>query len=453
MSWPSEVFRTGFGIFKQIAKDLKDPVTGKLNPVTSTNPMKGLGIKRLVGMVGAMGIIPYGLTKGSQAIFGVSNEEADAANDFVAPWAKSSQKIFTKDPETNEIYYIDWSKNNVYDTLTRPFQSVLRNIQEGIQDEEILLRGFVQGIAEAAGETASPFISESIYTEAFMDIWFREGRTREGKQLYNEQTPGPEKIAIIMQHLGKTLLPTTQPFQRTKKAFTGEPGKGSELYEIPYELAGIFGFRLIKVNPEKSMAFKLFEYQKAISDSRKLFTGEIDVTEMRTANDVINRYYIANKKIFENRKKLLNTIENAEIVGLPPFKTREIFEKRGLQSDYDEVTSGTFDPFFPSRRLQEVFAENARKGNVPNVFFEAEPTLRAMEAVMNTLTLFDDFDLKLKDFLPDTSINITIPGTPQSNLPMPNIQPTAQQINPTTNLTRTEQALLSPEEQVIASRT
>ena len=46
-----------------------------------------------------------------------------------------------------------------------------------------------------------------------------------------------------MQHLGKTLLPTTQPFQRTKKAFTGEPGKGSELYEIPYELAGIFGFR------------------------------------------------------------------------------------------------------------------------------------------------------------------------------------------------------------------
>jgi 3-methyladenine DNA glycosylase Tag len=339
MSWPSEVFRTGFGIFKQIAKDLKDPVTGKLNPVTSTNPMKGLGIKRLVGMVGAMGIIPYGLTKGSQAIFGVSNEEADAANDFVAPWAKSSQKIFTKDPETNEIYYIDWSKNNVYDTLTRPFQSVLRNIQEGIQDEEILLRGFVQGIAEAAGETASPFISESIYTEAFMDIWFREGRTREGKQLYNEQTPGPEKIAIIMQHLGKTLLPTTQPFQRTKKAFTGEPGKGSELYEIPYELAGIFGFRLIKVNPEKSMAFKLFEYQKAISDSRKLFTGEIDVTEMRTANDVINRYYIANKKIFENRKKLLNTIENAEIVGLPPFKEDY---KKYLRKMPEKVTCQTY---------------------------------------------------------------------------------------------------------------
>jgi hypothetical protein len=74
-------------------------------------------MKRLIGMSTAMAAIPYGLIKGSQAIFGVSNEEADAANDFVAPWAEDSQKIYMRDPETDELYYIDWSKNNVYDTL------------------------------------------------------------------------------------------------------------------------------------------------------------------------------------------------------------------------------------------------------------------------------------------------------------------------------------------------
>ena len=92
MSWPSEVFRTGYGIFEQVIKDLRDPITKKINPFTSKNPMKSLGFKRLLGMTAAMGIIPYGLIKGSQAMFGVSNEEADAANDFVAPWAKDSQK-------------------------------------------------------------------------------------------------------------------------------------------------------------------------------------------------------------------------------------------------------------------------------------------------------------------------------------------------------------------------
>ena len=439
MSWPSEIFRTGYGIFEQGLKDLKTP------------GFRALGVKRLAGMTIAAGVLPYGLVKGSQAIFGVSNEEADAANDFVAPWAKSSQKIYFRDPETDDLFYIDWSKNNVYDTLTRPFQSVLRNIQEGIMDDEVLIKGFVQGIAEAAGETASPFISESIYTEAFMDIWGREGRTREGKQLYTEQTPGPEKIAIIMQHLGKTLLPTTQPFQRTKKAITGEPGRGSELYEIPYELAGIFGFRGIKVNPEKSMAFKLFEYQKAVSDSRRLFTGEIDVTEMRTASDVIRRYFIANKQIFNARKKMLNTMNNADTIGMAPDKMYEIFDKRGLKSEYDELSSGIFDPFFPSQRLEDVFDENARRAGIPNVYLEAEPTLRAIQSAMDQLTLYDDFYLNVEDFLPDTNPQgqSALPVTPQvSNQALAtNNIPVTQ-----TGLTPTEQALLSPQEQQIRLR-
>ena len=98
------------------------------------------------------------------------------------------------------------------------------------------------------------------------------------------------------------------------------------------------------------MAFKLFEYQKAISDSRKLFTGEIDPTTMRTASDVIERYYTANKKIFENRKKLLQTIRNAQELDLAPDKIESVFEKRGLESDYNEVITGQFDPFFPSER-------------------------------------------------------------------------------------------------------
>jgi len=454
MSWPSEIFRTGTGIFRQIIKDLKDPITGSINPITSKNPMKALAMKRLIGTTVAMAAIPYGLTKGSQAIFGVGNDEADAANDFVAPWAENSQKIYMRDPETDELYYINWSQNNVYDTLTKPFQSVLRNIQQGIEDEEVLLKGFVEGIAKAAGETASPFISESIYTEAFMDIFAREGMTREGKQLYNDQTPEPEKIAIIMQHLSKTLLPTTAPFERTIKAITGEPGKGSEIYEIPYELAGIFGFRPIKVDPEKSLGFKLFEYQKAISDSRGLFTGEIDPTTMRTAQDVIERYYIANKQIFNARKKMLKTINNAKTLAVAPDKIENIFDKRGLKSEYEELTFGVFDPFFPSERVQERFEDLAQQGGIANVFLEAEPTIRAMNSIMEGLTLFDEFNINLEDFLPDTSPEgqSALPPTPMPSQQV--IQTAAVQAPGIMNqgLTATENALLSEEEKQMRLR-
>ena len=269
MSWPSEVFRTGAGIVRQALEEIADPVTKKINPVTSKNPMKAIGMKRLTGMTLATLALPYGAIKGSQAIFGVSNDEADAANDFVAPWAKDSQKIYLRDPETNELYYIDYSRNNVYDTLTRPFQTVLRNIQEGIEAEEILMKGFVEGIAQAAGQTAEPFVSESIYTEAFMDIYARGGQTREGVKLYTDETPDAEKIERIMKHLGKTLLPSIQPFERTIKSITGEPGKTGEIYDLPKEVAGIFGWRLNKVETKKALSIYIYDFRSGRSEATK----------------------------------------------------------------------------------------------------------------------------------------------------------------------------------------
>ena len=255
MSWPSEVFRTGAGIVRQALDEIADPITKKINPVTSKNPMKAIGMKRLTGMTLATLALPYGAIKGSQAIFGVSNEEADAANDFVAPWAKDSQKIYMRDPETDELYYIDYSKNNVYDTLTRPFQTILRNVQEGIEDEEILLKGFAEGIAQAAGQVAEPFVSESMFTEAFMDIYSRNGMTNEGVELYSEQTPEAEKYQRIFKHLGKTLVPTIKPFQRLGKAITDTPSSTGEFFEIGPEMAGIMGWKPVKVEPERALGF------------------------------------------------------------------------------------------------------------------------------------------------------------------------------------------------------
>ena len=456
MSWPSEVFRTGTNIFRQIIKDLKDPITGSINPITSTNPMKAMGMKRLVGMVGAMGVIPYASIKGAQAIFGVSNEEADAAKDFVAPWSKDSQLIFFRDPKTDELYYTDYSKNNVYDTLTRPFQSVLRNIQEGIEDEEVLLKGFVEGITQAAGQTASPFISESIYTEALADLLARNGRTREGQELFNENTPLGEKIQIGVMHLTKTLKPTTAPFERTFKAIKGIPGKGPELYEIPYELAGIFGFRGEKVKPEKALSFYLYDFQKGQSDARKLFTGGkfgVLSGEPKTPKDVIERYYVANKALFDVRKQMLRHIQNARTLGVSPTRIKEIFEKRNIpEASLKELLSGKFDPFFPSEALQERFRDISIEGGQVNPYLGARGTIKAMEGAFKSQSLYGDFNIDLENFLPDTDPEgqSALPNTP---MPDQNVVQTAQAPGVMNQgLTQVENALLSEEEKQIRLR-
>ena len=454
MSFPSEIFRTGTNIARLSLKQMRDPVTGKINPFTGTNPLKGIGLKRLVGMSVATAALPYGLTKGAQAIFGVTNKEADAAKEIgVAPWSKNSQHIYFKDPDNGKMYYIDFSHSNVYDTLTRPFQSLLRNVQNGIENEEVLMRGFVKGVSQAIGETADPFISESIFTEALADIVARGGRTRSGKVLYTDETPDGEKIERIIKHLAKTQLPSVQAFGRTLKAIQGKPGASGQLYEIPYELAGVFGYRPIEINPKRSLAFQIYDFQSGQRNSRREFTGGPEGTlsgAIKTPKDLIERYYVANKALFDTNKKMLNSIKAARTLGVSEDDIYEIFEKRGLpKSTVDDLLTGQFKPFFPSEKIEERFEEIAQDTRQPNPFVQAVPTLEAMSEIFSNQNLYGKFNVDLEQFFPKQ-----VPVEPQSMNPNPVVQPkpTAQVI-PQTGLTQTETALLSPEEQIIRQRT
>jgi hypothetical protein len=113
-----------------------------------------------------------------------------------------------------------------------------------------------------------------------------------------------------------------------------------------------------------------------------------------------------------------------------------------------------FDPFFPSERVRERFQDLAQQGGIGNVFLEAEPTIRAMNSVMQGLTLFDDFNIQLEDFLPDTSPEgqSALPPTPMPSGEV--IQTAAAQAPGIMNqgLTPTENALLSEEEKQMRLR-
>ena len=460
MSWPSEVYRTGGGIVKQALEEIADPITKKINPITSKNPMKAIGMKRLAGMTMATLALPYGVIKGSQAIFGVSNEEADAANDFVAPWAKDSQKIYMRDPETDELYYIDYSKNNVYDTLTRPFQTILRNVQEGIEDEEILLKGFAEGVAQAAGQVAEPFVSESMFTEAFMDIYSRNGMTNEGVELYSDQTPEAEKYQRIFKHLGKTLVPTIKPFQRLGKAITDTPSSTGDFFEIGTEMAGIMGWKPVKVEPERALGFYIYDFQRGISKARKEFTGGPEGLLKggpKTPQSVIERLFVANQASFEVQKEMLRHFQNAQKIGMSRNQIKKSLEKRGIpESTIDNLFRGDFKFFFPSEAIQDRFKEISRETGTPNPFLQAKGILNGMKGAFKGLSLYRDFPLTLEDFMPpsdtyDDQSSLQTPPLP--NTPMPaKVASNTGQKDPITNLTSTQTALLSPMEKVIASK-
>ena len=243
-----------------------------------------------------------------------------------------------------------------------------------------------------------------------------------------------------------------QAFGRTLKAIQGKPGKSGQLYEIPYELAGVFGYRPIEINPKRSLAFQIFDFQSGRSNSRREFTGGPEGTlsgAIKTPKDLIERYYVANKALFNTNKKMLNSIKAARTLGVSEDDIYEIFEKRGLpKSTVDDLLTGQFKPFFPSEKIEERFEEIAQDTRQPNPFVQAVPTLEAMSEIFSNQNLYGKFNVDLEQFFPKQ-----VPVEPQSMNPNPVVQPkpTAQVI-PQTGLTQTETALLSPEEQIIRQR-
>ena len=56
---------------------------------------------------------------------------------------------------------------------------------------------FARGMFTAMSEFGQPFISESIWTEAVLDIIARKGQTRDGFQVYNEQDNSGDKACLL----------------------------------------------------------------------------------------------------------------------------------------------------------------------------------------------------------------------------------------------------------------
>jgi len=441
MSFPSEILRTTTNIAQRAIREIKDPA------------LREIGIKRLIGLGTVMYIAPNVVQSGFQILHDVTNEQLQALKQYLPEWSKNSTILPIRSKD-GELKYIDFSHGNAYDVATRPIQTLINEVQRGITDEEVLMKGVLRGMAQAAGELASPFISEAIYTEAALDIIAREGRTREGRQLYTDKTPTGEKIKIITNHLAKAMLPFSyQQINRLYQAATDKPSKRGEFFEVPDELLGFAGFRAVKVDPVRAMGFKIADYQRGVRESRGLFTGGAESVLKggpKTARDVIERFIAANKAKFNTDKEMLKNIRAADILDTDMDAIRTEFRERGLGNVYNRLDNDIFKPYFPSENIQREFRQIAENIDMDNPFEEARDVLLDIQDDLRDLSFDDMFDIDIEQYLPSYDQVSALPETPSVN---PAVVQTNQLASLSqTGLTPTEQALLSEEEKAIRLR-
>jgi hypothetical protein len=336
----------------------------------------------------------------------------------------------------------------------------------------------------------NPFISESIWTEAVGDLTVRGGRTKDGRQLYTDQTPAGDRVALTFLHLGEALAPSYKQFQRIGQAAFGTPDKRGEILDIGPELGGLMGLRPIKVDPERSMGFKIGDFQRGIRNSRREFTGGFfGLLRGGSINpeDVIDKYVKSNRSRFYVMQNMYKDLQAAETLGVDKGTLSRQFQDRQIgRKAFNAINNGRFIPYFPSRDILARFNEIARDLGEPNAYISASPDildirqqlletglgarfaigghvigpqlsrslketlpiLKDIDVQMKQLSLDDEFNIDVKDYVTEEEI-VTPPLPPQ---PQPNQQVVMppnplQPIND--GLTPTERALLSPEEQTM----
>jgi hypothetical protein len=453
MSFPSEILRTTTNIAQRAIKEIQDPA------------LRAIGMKRLVGLTTVLGVAPYAFQKGFQSLYDITNEELDAMKRYLPEWSKNSTILPIRDEETNQLKYVDFSHGNAYDTAIRPITTLLNNVQEGITDEKVLMNGVLKGMYQAAGELASPFISEAIYTQALVDLTLRGGRTREGQQIWTEtqlETEPGQVIANSIKHLAEAMMPFSYPtLTRIYQAALDKPSKRGEFFELPDELAGFVGFRAVKLDPIKSMGFKLADYQRGIREARRLFTGGDEGLLKggpKTPKQVLDRFIAANKAKFIVQQNLRKDLKAAQILGTNRRKLETEFEERQLGEAYTDLNRGLFEPYEPSENIENEFKQISDRLGQPNPYRIIYPAIRSFLNRAKGLRLdynFEDY-MRLEDFEGYLPPEEPVSQAPLPEQPMPNPaiigQSQFQQPGTAQGLTPTELALLSPEEQQMRLR-
>ena len=330
---------------------------------------------------------------------------------FVPEWSKNSTLIPIRD-EDGTLKYVDFSHANAYDTLIRPITTLMNGVQQGLEEDAVFKNTFLAMI-DATKETASPFVSESIWTQALFDVSplaGRGGRTLEGRRLWTDETPWGDAFVSGIKHLGATVVPGSLPaLGRMRDALTETVDEYGRSYEFLDEALGVAGMRVVDVDPVRSMKFKIADFRTGINNSRREFTGPLLRGGPVTPEQVVDQFQKANDSLFKVQKRMFQDYYAARTLGISDRALENTFQDRVSNKQVRAIQTGRFTPFIPSENIEQAFSDNARAIGEADPYRAARSQIQRLIRNYQRLKFGDVFPIIDNPFRTNISERVTAP--------------------------------------------
>ena len=484
VSFPAEMTRTSFNLIDIAAKE-----------IASSNPiLRQMGYRRMIGTYTVLGGAGSAALNLASFLTGITEKDLDAyKRSFAAPWNRRSIMLPLNKWDKGIGKAINFSYFSPYDVVQQPIEAYFKGLEENKMRGGDMSDYFLNEFWKLDGPMMTyfqPFISESIAQEKVMDIipagyGGRGGETKTGSLVYSEtDSPGDRMLKSFAHVLTGVAPGAWTTGSKIAGALQEEVSPSGKPLSLRDELLALFsGIRIVDVDVPKSMQYKITTYQvrkRSVTKAEPFYTIENVAT--RGGQNLADEFEQIQEEAFRVQQDMYRIIQDAKEIGLSNFQIKKILRKRKIPSrEIRKLMKGEFIPFrYQKDRMKDrvkeakkVYGKDVDKGWVYPKFLmngiirkwknrslgepeEEKTELQKIEELMGEGGEDQTSSLDMNLSMPATRTaevqTPPLPQTPQPKTRNVGIMASLQK-NPMTGLTRTESALLSPSEQVIARRT
>lgn len=351
ISFPAEIYRTGFNIVKQGLDDMASDIPA----------IQNRGRNRLLGFATTTAVIPAAALEMAYATTGVSREEMDAYKRSFAPrWEKGSVLMPVGKTDDGKIQYVNFSTSNPYDVLTRFVNRAINEADDAVKEGKDVGQVLEDVALGTMSEVFEPFMSEAMLTESLIDVTLRGGRTATGAEVYNPQDSFGTRQAKKFMHVVDTMMPnlvpvnvsggTLEPSRFLRGVLGTEDGAismvdkmGRErdpLTEFARQLTGV---SVLEFDPKRGLEYGSYRLSQAQTDAKRIFNRVTDDANA-DARSLFNAFRTANESKLRIDREYYQMIEDLRSMGLSDAEIRRQFKKNNI-GGIKGIMRGKFEPF------------------------------------------------------------------------------------------------------------
>jgi len=497
ISFPAEILRTA-----------TNAISIGLKEAAHSNPaIRQMGLRRLTGASLTNFAVGTGLVSTAQYLTNSTDSQWDAyKRSGAAVWDSRSKLLPIKGWENGESAAVNFSYFSPYDSLHAPFAAAIAKAREqnlNPQETEKYVLDLMFSEDGPVFTFLEPFITEPIGFDRFIDVTTRNGRKDQGGTVFSASDDLGAKFAKSFAYVVDGIQPgATKSADKISGALSLDLTKGGAPLKLFDELLALFaGTRIIRIDVKKSLKYQaatMNRLLRAVDENEQFYN--VDNYAKNTPNDMIRTFENMQDEAFRIQKDMFIRIKDFELLDLDEDVIRKILKDSGVSRKVrTNLINGVFTPVnFSKKRfetkvktieseLNKLATEDRQFSLNEDFVYPREELKEVIEDYRGKEFFTEDYDPETYDYKLDkngriifdsegdpvrknrTLIdrippvikegfqkiispfegNITTGSLP--NTPMPNSRLfTKTPVN--TNLTRTQEALLSPEEKVIASR-